>query len=210
LKVGENKMGRKEIKIPNTDKPKNKGGRPKKPIPEDKCIIAHEFAVLGATNTKIAEVLGITVSLLQKWMAKDKGFGEAVRTGRRIPSAKVAKSIYERAKGFPVVEKRYERKEVKDADGNIRKNPDGTPRTEMVLVSEIHKQVLANVAAAKFFLWNRTKMLPPEEQWTDKQHHDHSSQDRTMSPKEFIQSGMSPQEAARLYQQTVREGKVKK
>ena len=203
-------MARKPIKIPNTDKPKNKGGRPKKPIPEDKCIIAHEFACLGATNEKIAKVLGITVKLLQKWMAKDGGFREAIRTGRRIPSAKVAKSIYERAKGYPTIERKYERKVVRNADGEPLKNPDGSVRTEMVLVSEIHKQVLANVAAAKFFLWNRTKMLPPDEQWNDKQHHDLSSGDGTMSPKDRIVPGMGAKEAARLYQQTVREGKVKK
>ena len=188
-------MVRKAIKIPNTEKDIN---------------FARELAAHGSTNKKIAELFGIGLTTLEKWLRGDSKFTRAIKKGRNVSCQKVIDSVFQRACGYNYIEEVERPKIVIDADGNPLTNEDGSVREEYKVTQRNRKHALPDIPAAKFYLWNKTKMLPKDEQWNDKQHLDHSSSDSTMSPREMIQSDMTPQEAARLFQQTIRDQKVKK
>ena len=188
-------MGRKAIKIPNTEKDIN---------------FARELAALGATNRKLAEIFGISLPTLEKWLRGDSKFTRAIKKGREVSCQKVIDSVFQRACGYNYIEEVEKPEVVKNKDGEIMTDSEGNPIEVMRLVSRTHKHQPADIPAAKFYLWNRTKMLDRDEQWNDLQKLDHSSEDGTMSPKQKIQLDMNPKEAAMLYQQTIRDGKVKK
>ena len=66
--------------------------------------IAHKFCLLGSTNEQLADFFGVTVSTIYEWMGKYPKFSEALRSGREIADATVAKSLYHRALGYSHVD----------------------------------------------------------------------------------------------------------
>ena len=61
---------------------------------------ARNHCLLGATNPQLAELFDVSPRTIDSWIASIPEFGEAVRQGRAVANAQVARSLYERAIGF--------------------------------------------------------------------------------------------------------------
>jgi hypothetical protein len=61
---------------------------------------ARNHCLLGATNPQLAEVFDVSPRTIDSWIASIPEFGKAVREGRAVANAQVARSLYERAIGF--------------------------------------------------------------------------------------------------------------
>lgn len=64
--------------------------------------MAHNMALLGLTDTEMCKVLDITRPTFQVWRKKHPAFDEAVRSGKEVADAKVAKALFDRAVGCSV------------------------------------------------------------------------------------------------------------
>jgi len=74
-------------------------GRPTLFEPE-MCEQAHNYCLLGATNDDLAEFLGVSPATIDRWIADRADFGDAVRRGRVVADARVARGLYARAVGY--------------------------------------------------------------------------------------------------------------
>jgi hypothetical protein len=74
-------------------------GRPTSFHP-DMCELAHNYCLLGATNDDLAEFFSVCPSTIDNWIAHRADFGDAVRSGRVVADAKVARGLYVRAVGY--------------------------------------------------------------------------------------------------------------
>ena len=74
-------------------------GRPSRYDPE-MCEQAHNYCLLGATNDELAEFFHVSPSTVDRWIAKHADFGDAVRLGRIVADARVARGLYVRAVGY--------------------------------------------------------------------------------------------------------------
>jgi hypothetical protein len=81
----------------SVDKPK--AGRPTI-YSEDIEKRVTNYALLGLTNERIADLLGISVATFYNWCNTHKTFLEAISKGREDAHAEVAKSLYNRAIGY--------------------------------------------------------------------------------------------------------------
>ena len=131
--------------------------------------LAHKFCLLGCTDQRLADSLNVSVQTIDNWKVVHQEFLEAIREGREIADANVAKSTYNRACGYNLEEKEYRRVRIKGDDGKPLRDENGNYVYEMVLVKTVNKHIPADPALNKFWLWNRTKFKPKEEQWSDKQ-----------------------------------------
>jgi len=61
---------------------------------------AHDHCLLGATNAGLADLFGVAPRTIDHWIANIPEFAKAVREGRAVADARVARSLYERAVGF--------------------------------------------------------------------------------------------------------------
>lgn len=118
--------------------------------------LAHNFCLLGATNENLGRAFGVTEKVIEHWIAKHESFAEAVRTGRDVADAKVARSLYERATGYkhPAVKIFY--------DSNI----------EQPVVVPYIEHFPPDTAAAFIWLKNRRPL-----QWRDVQQREISGAD---------------------------------
>lgn len=110
---------------------------------------AHELALLGMTDSEIAENLGIAESTFHLWKKKHPELSESLRRGKAHTDAKVAKSLLLRALG-------YSHPAVKIF------NDEGAP-----LVVDYTEHYPPDTEAAKFWLRNRQPHL-----WRDKTQHE--------------------------------------
>lgn len=182
---------------------KKKGGRPTK-YRREFTDLTYRFCLLGSTDEDLAQHLSIyekiSISCIENWKKTIPKFLRAIREGRDEALGQVVKSLFHKAKGYKYPERRYERRAIKDKDDKITEY-------EMVLVSEVIKEVVADVAAAKFIAWNWTKILPKEKQWNDRQEIDHRSSDGTMTPAQDITMKMDPKNASDIYKQMIKDTK---
>jgi hypothetical protein len=74
-------------------------GRPSRFDPE-MCEQAHNYCLLGATNDELAGFFQVSPSTIDRWIAGHADFGDAVRRGRTVADAKVARGLYVRAVGY--------------------------------------------------------------------------------------------------------------
>jgi hypothetical protein len=74
-------------------------GRPTK-FHFEMCEQAHNYCLLGATNDELADFFAVSPRIIDNWIAQRSGFAEAVKTGRVIADARVARAIYTRAVGY--------------------------------------------------------------------------------------------------------------
>lgn len=126
-------------------------------IPE----MAYRFCLLGADNGRLAELFGVTLESIQAWLSTNPAFERAVRAGREYACANVVHSLYKRAIGYDIEEKKYRRKKIvtKDEEGNEIVD------YKLVLEEMVIKHFPADISAAKNFLFNRTRNLPKHQRW---------------------------------------------
>lgn len=74
-------------------------GRPTSFHP-DMCQEAHNYCLLGATNDELAEFLGVSPSSIDRWLVRHADFESAVKSGRIVADARVARGLYARAVGY--------------------------------------------------------------------------------------------------------------
>lgn len=91
-----------------------KPGRPTKYIAEYDQV-AGNLALAGFSDIDISEALGIAEQTFYDWQNRHPSFKKAISDGKKIAVGVVARSLFERAQGYTVKEKRVERDEV----GNI-------------------------------------------------------------------------------------------
>ena len=108
------------------------------------CEEAHNYCLLGATNDELAEFVDVSPSTIDNWLANHPDFEEAVKSGRTVADAKVARGLYARAVGY---ERKVEREvilggELKPLAGTVHYPP--------------------NVQACIFWLRNRSRRT-----WSD-------------------------------------------
>ncbi len=87
------------MKKPTPQIPKRKRGRPTDFLPRF-AHIAEELAKEGATNDKIAKVLGVNVGTVTTWRKKHQEFKAAIMAGKEVADDAVVQSLYERATGY--------------------------------------------------------------------------------------------------------------
>lgn len=79
--------------------PPGTGGRPTKFKPEF-CVQATNYALLGATDADLALFFGVHQSTIHEWQSSHPEFLAALRKGKEVADAEVAKSLYLRATGY--------------------------------------------------------------------------------------------------------------
>ena len=79
--------------------PRRGRGRPTKYTAEH-AELARKFCLLGATNERLAELLEVGVTTIDRWLAQHAEFRGAVKRGREQADARVGESLFERACGY--------------------------------------------------------------------------------------------------------------
>jgi hypothetical protein len=74
-------------------------GRPTRFEPE-MSEQAHNYCLLGATNDELAGFFHVSPSTIDRWIAERAEFGDAVKRGRVVADARVARGLYDRAVGY--------------------------------------------------------------------------------------------------------------
>ena len=141
------------------------GGRPTKYKKEFNKLV-YQLCLLGATDKQIADALNISVSTLNEWKLKRKGFSESLGRGKILADAKVAAGLYKRATGFFFDETVHEKIEIKD-EAEI--NPGEGEADQEIKIDAYKKKVttkyqVPDTGAALAWLKNRQKSL-----WREKQ-----------------------------------------
>jgi hypothetical protein len=122
--------------------------------------IAYHLALLGANNTKIAEVLSIDCSTITDWNARIPEFKEAMDRGRAQADGRVAESLYKRARGFS------------HPDTHISSIKDRVTGEIHTVVTPFTKHYPPDTLACIFWLKNRVK-----ETWHDAKRTEHTGAD---------------------------------
>ncbi len=78
----------------------NKGGGRPSNYKKEYVDIAYRISLCGLTDAQIANVFDISESTLHMWKHKHQDFFEALKKGKQIADANVAKSLYHRAIGY--------------------------------------------------------------------------------------------------------------
>lgn len=133
------------VKKKPAKKPEKKAGRPS-PYKEEMNKLAYQFCLLGATNEKLAELLGVSLATIGLWIQTKPAFSDAIKAGREIADAEIAEATFHRAKG-------YSHKATK-----FQLHRDGTWKS-----IEYTEHFPPDTTAAKFWLMNRQP-----EKWREK------------------------------------------
>lgn len=121
-------------------------GRPSLYDPDVHPQQAESLAMLGKTNTEIAEELKISTATLYNWQKEHPEFLEALKIGKESPNDNVEASLYKRANGYRFIE-------IK-----VVALPDGTERKEKTV-----KEIPPDPTSCIFWLKNRRPR-----QWRDR------------------------------------------
>ncbi|CAN5544373.1 hypothetical protein BH10PSE14_BH10PSE14_24400 [soil metagenome] len=62
--------------------------------------IAERLCRNGATDTEVAEILGISWRTLYRWRNEHQGFAVALRAGKELADDRVERALYQRALGY--------------------------------------------------------------------------------------------------------------
>lgn len=74
-------------------------GRPTKYDPKY-CKEAFNLALLGATDKELADSFDVEISTINKWKLDYPEFSESLKKGKITADGKIARSLYNRAKGY--------------------------------------------------------------------------------------------------------------
>lgn len=98
---------------------------------------AADYALLGATNDEIADLLHINIATFEKWQREHASFAKAVRSGREDANARVVRSLHAAAVGY-----KHKETKLNVVDGKLKK-------------TVVTKAYPPNVNAAALILTNR-------------------------------------------------------
>jgi len=104
---------------------------------EEYVNLAFKYALLGATVERMAEFFDVTKDRVYKWQVQYPDFKQAIHEGRELADAEVAHSLYKRATGYVSKETK-----VNVVEGEVVK-------------TDIEKEIIPEVGAAKYWLGNR-------------------------------------------------------
>ena len=121
----------------NSQEEVNKGGRPTK-YKEAFNDQVFEMALLGLSDSQMANILGITEQTFNNWKTEHPMFFESLTQGKENADGKVAKAMYKRALGLTIIE------EALTKDGQI---------------VQLKKELPPDTPAAKHWLANRQRKL---------------------------------------------------
>ena len=121
----------------NSQEEVNKGGRPTK-YKEAFNDQVFEMALLGLSDSQMANILGITEQTFNNWKTEHPMFFESLTQGKENADGKVAKAMYKRALGLTIIE------EALTKDGQI---------------VQLKKELPPDTPAAKHWLANRQRRL---------------------------------------------------
>src|SRR5258705_148728 len=62
--------------------------------------LAHDCCLLDASSLELADFFGVTSRTIDNWIATHPDFAKAVQQGRAVADAVIARSLFDRAKGF--------------------------------------------------------------------------------------------------------------
>ena len=116
----------------------NKGGRPTS-YKEEYNELAYKFCLLGCTDERLAKLLEVAVSTINKWKLEHPRFSESIKRGKDIADAEVASSLYKRATG-------YSHKEVKVFNNQGK-----------IVTHDVVKQYPPDTTAIAYWLNNRQR-----------------------------------------------------
>ena len=111
------------------------------------------LAARGLTLEEMADDLEVATSTLQKWIKENEELSVALKSGRSFADTQVESSLYSRALGFKITEK----KTIISSGGN-------TGEQKPVRIEIVEKDVPPDTTAAIFWLKNRRPDL-----WRDRQ-----------------------------------------
>lgn len=111
---------------------------------------AHDYALLGATNNEIADLLGVDVSSIDRWIVEIPSFAKALKRARVHANIRVVKSLYHAARGY-----RHRETKVFQHEGKLQ-------------TIDIVRHHPPNVNAAALVLSNRAS-----KHWQDRRTVDH-------------------------------------
>lgn len=120
------------------------------------CELATRHCMLGATNEELGDLFGVTKETVQDWMRTKPEFKDAIYKGRDGADAKIAESLFHRARGFSHFEE-----VIKITDkGKVHR-------------AKTIKQYPPDTGAAKFILTNRraAKERQDGNAWADRVEH---------------------------------------
>lgn len=87
------------------DETVNPVGRPTK-YREEYAKQAGELCLLGFTNDQLADFFNVNTSTIHEWRRNIPEFSHALKSGKVVADAKVARSLYNRATGMTVDEEK--------------------------------------------------------------------------------------------------------
>jgi hypothetical protein len=152
------------------------GGRPSDYTKKSPTIAFH-FALLGLSDARIAEAMGIDITTFDAWKNKKPEFSQALIEGRENVDGLVINAVFKRATGF-----KY------DAVKIFHNKDDGT------VYAPYEEYVPPDINAAKYFLGIRRGKLR-KDGWLD----DSGSGSPSGAPVQVSINISDPQEAARQY-----------
>jgi hypothetical protein len=120
--------------------------------------LAHNFCLLGATDEQLAENFGVTRKTLQSWKRKHPKFLSAIKSGKNLADAEIARSLFDRAKGATWKEQQAFKCKDVTWEGNHR------VESEHIEVVWVERAAPPDTEACKVWLMNRAK-----EYWRQKQ-----------------------------------------
>lgn len=123
----------------------NNGGRPTEYKPEY-AEQARKLTLLGAIIPELADFFEVSNQTIHNWRKQHSEFFDAIKKGKEIADANVARRLYERATGYS-----HKDVHISNYQGDIT-------------VTEITKQYPPETAAAIFWLKNRQP-----QKWREKQ-----------------------------------------
>lgn len=107
--------------------------------------LAYKFALLGATDKRMAELFGVADSTFDKWKNEIPEFSGSLKAGKEIADANVAASLYQRALGYS-----HKEDDIRALNGEI-------------VITPTVKHYPPDTAAATLWLKNRQSSI-----WRDK------------------------------------------
>lgn len=142
-------------------KKKRKKTGPKDRYTEEMSERCYRLALLGLTDALIANVIGISQWLLDKWKVDHPAFLENLTKGKRDADANVAEALYHKAIG-------YSHDDVHIMANRVNEYKDGELVRSYVkpLMIPIVKHYPPDSKAGSFFLKNRTRDM--ENPWSDR------------------------------------------